>query len=56
VRPGDTLRVKVEVTSSTPAESRPERGRTGFLHTVLNQNDELVMAYDCMVILARRPT
>lgn len=56
VRPGDTLRVKVEVTSSTPSESRPDRGRTGFQHTVLNQNDELVLAYDCVVILARRPT
>ena len=54
VRPGDTLRVKVEVISSAPSESRPDRGRTGFRHTVRNQNDELVMAYDCTVILARR--
>ena len=56
VRPGDTLRVNVEVTSSVPSASRPDRGRTGFQHSVLNQNDELVMAYDCMVILARRPS
>ncbi len=56
VRPGDTLRVKIEVTSSTPSQSRDDRGRTGFQHTVLNQDDEVVMTYDCVNILARRPS
>lgn len=55
VRPGDTLRVKGEVTSSTPSASRPDRGRTGFRQTVVNQRGEVVMTYDCVVILARRP-
>ena len=55
VRPGDTLRVRVEVTSSTPSQSRPDRGRTGFRHSVLNQNGEVVMTYHCVSILARRP-
>ena len=55
VRPGDTLRVRIEVTSSTPSRSRHDRGHTGFRHTVLNQNDEVVMTYHCVVILARRP-
>ena len=55
VRPGDTLRVKIEVTGSMPSESRPDRGRTAFRHHVLNQNDEVVMSYNCTVILARRP-
>ncbi len=55
VRPGDTLRVTVEVTSSTPSKSRGDRGRTGFQHKVLNQNDEVVMTYHCVSILARRP-
>ena len=55
VRPGDTLRVRIEVTSSTPSQSRDDRGRTGFQHTVLNQNDEVVMTYHCVNILARRP-
>ena len=55
VRPGDTLRVRIEVTSSTQSQSRRDRGRTGFRHTVLNQNDEVVMTYHCVVILARRP-
>lgn len=55
VRPGDTLRVRVEVTSSTPSQSRPDRGRTGLQHTVLNQDDEVVMTFHSTVILARRP-
>lgn len=55
VRPGDRLTVRVEVTSSTPSASRTDRGRTGFSHTVVNQRDETVMTYDCVVILMRRP-
>jgi acyl dehydratase len=55
VRPGDTLRVQGEVTSSIPSKSRSDRGRTGFHHRVLNQNDEVVMSYHCANILARRP-
>ena len=54
VRPGDTLRVRIEVTSSIPSKSRDDRGRTGFQHTVLNQNGEVVMTYHCVIILARR--
>lgn len=54
VRPGDTLKVKVEVTSSTPSQSRPDRGRTGFRHTVTNQDGEVVMTFDSMVIMACR--
>ena len=54
VRPGDTLRVRIEVTSSIPSKSRDDRGRTGFQHTVLNQNGEVVMTYHCVNILARR--
>ncbi len=55
VRPGDTLRVSVEVTSSAPSQSRGDRGRTGFQQTVRNQNGEIVMTYHCVSILARRP-
>jgi acyl dehydratase len=55
VRPGDTLKVRIEVTSSTPSESRPDRGRTGFRHVITKQKDEVVMTFDSVVILARRP-
>ncbi|MDT8346130.1 MAG: MaoC/PaaZ C-terminal domain-containing protein, partial [Thermohalobaculum sp.] len=56
VRPGDRLRVRVEVTDSRPSRSRPDRGITRFDHTVLNQDGEAVMTYETMVILARRPS
>lgn len=55
VRPGDRLRVRVEVTDSRPSRSRPDRGITRFAHTVLNQDGAAVMTYETMVILARRP-
>ncbi|MCL5777878.1 MaoC family dehydratase [Limibaculum sp. FT325] len=55
VRPGDRLRLRVEVTESRASRSKPDRGIARFAHTVLNQNDEAVMTYDTMVILARRP-
>ena len=54
VRPGDTLRLRIAVTSSTPPQSRDHRARTGVPHTVLNQNGEVVMTYHCVNILARR--
>lgn len=55
VRPGDRLRVRVEVTDSRASRSRPDRGITRFAHTVLNQDGAAVMTYETMVILARRP-
>jgi acyl dehydratase len=55
VRPGDTLRVKGEVTSSVPSQSRDDRGKTGVRHTVYNQDGEVVMTYHATVIMARRP-
>ena len=55
VRPGDSLTVKAEVVSSTPSQSRDDRGRTGIMYRVLNQNGEVVMTYQIIHILKRRP-
>ncbi|MDH3668830.1 MAG: MaoC family dehydratase [Paracoccaceae bacterium] len=55
VRPGDTLRVKAVVVSSKPSRSRDDRGRTGIMYRVLNQVDEVVMTYQIIHILKRRP-
>ena len=55
VRPGDTLRVKAEVVSSTSSASRGDRGRTGIMYRVLNQADEVVMTYQIVHILKRVP-
>jgi len=55
VRPGDSLSVKAEVASSTPSQSRDDRGRTGIMYRVLNQRSEVVMTYQIIHILKRRP-
>lgn len=55
VRPGDTLRVEAEVVSSKPSRSRDDRGSTGIMYRVLNQADEVVMTYQIIHILKRRP-
>lgn len=55
VRPGDTIRVEVEVVESRPSRSRPDRGSARLAYTVRNQRDETVMTFSCVHILARRP-
>ncbi|MEM8625656.1 MAG: MaoC family dehydratase [Pseudomonadota bacterium] len=54
VRPGDTLTVRVEVISTRPSRSKPDRGLVTFGHTVVNQTGEAVMTYDTMVMIRRR--
>ncbi|MDE2229045.1 MAG: MaoC family dehydratase [Alphaproteobacteria bacterium] len=54
VRPGDTLRVEMEVTESRPSQSKPDRGiiRAGF--RILNQNSEAVLTFNSMHLLKRK--
>ena len=54
VYPGDTLRARGTVRSSTPSRSRTDRGRTVVFYEVLNQNDQVVMSYLTTHILRRR--
>ncbi|MCW9042441.1 MAG: MaoC family dehydratase [Pseudopelagicola sp.] len=54
VRPGDRIRARGEVLSSTPSASRPDRGRTEFLYEAVNQRDEVVMRYRATQILKRK--
>ncbi|MEL6768607.1 MAG: MaoC family dehydratase [Pseudomonadota bacterium] len=54
VRPGDTLKVSVEVLAARPSRSRPDRGTVTFGHTVTNQDGITVMTFDTMVIIRRR--
>lgn len=44
VRPGDTLRVRVEILEKTPSSSRSDRGYVDFRRTVVNEADEEVMS------------
>jgi acyl dehydratase len=54
VRPGDTLKVRGEVTASEPSKSRPDRGRTTIHYDIINQKGEVVSSYSAMQLLKRR--
>ncbi len=54
VRPGDTLRVAMEVKEKRPSQSNPDRGILRMLYEVSNQNDELVLTYIINHLLRRR--
>lgn len=56
VRPGDVLRVKVEVGDVTPSRSKPDRGTAKFKYTVMNQRDETVMTMLGLGMFMRRET
>ena len=55
-RPGDTLRLTVEVVETTPSRSRPGWGTALVRWTTRNQHDELVMEADNVMWVAQRPT
>jgi acyl dehydratase len=56
VRPGDTLRVEVEVLEMRPSRSRPEIGLVKIRTTTYNQNDEPVQIGTPMLVVPRRPS
>jgi len=43
VRPGDTLRIRVNVVDATRSRSKPDRGTIRSFTEMFNQKDELVM-------------
>jgi len=55
VRPGDTLRARIEVLSKRPSASRPDRGVLTLKTTTLNQRDEAVQEMTASVLAPRRP-
>lgn len=55
VFPGDTLHAEAEVVSSTPSQSRPDRGRTEIRYRIFNQHGEEVAGYRATHILRRMP-
>lgn len=55
VRPGDTLRIEMEVVESRPSQSKPDRGIVRGAYRYLNQNGEAVLTYTAMHLLRRRP-
>ena len=55
VRPGDTLRVEMEVVESRPSQSKPDRGIMRAAYKYLNQKGEAVLTYTAMHLLRRKP-
>ncbi len=56
VRPGDTIRAKMEILALKESRSRPEIGNVLALTSTLNQNDEVVMTMETPWIIKRRGT
>ena len=54
VRPGDELRVEVEVLEVRPSKSRPDQGLIKVRTTTLNQNSEAVQIHVGNLIVPRR--
>jgi acyl dehydratase len=55
VRPGDTLRVAVEVTAMRPSQSKRDRGVVSLHYHSYNQRGEEVLSFVCLQIFRRRP-
>lgn len=55
VRPGDTLRVEVEVLETRPSRSRPDQGLVKTRTTTFNQRDEPVQVLVANLLVPRRP-
>jgi acyl dehydratase len=53
---GDTIRVETEVTGLRPSSSRPGQGIVTFVHTGLNQRDEVVCRTTRAALMMARPT
>lgn len=55
VRPGDELRLRVTVESARTSTSKPDRGVLVYRNEMLNQNDDIVMAFTSTMFMLRRP-
>ena len=55
VRPGDTLRVVVQVLDTRPSTSKTDRGIVHVKYTTFNQRDEPVMTMIGNQLMRRRP-
>ncbi len=56
VRPGDELRVELEVLEVRPSRSKPTQGLVKLRTTTLNQHDQAVQISVGNLVVPRRPT
>lgn len=54
-RPGDELRLEIEVLDVRPSKSRPEQGIVKLRVTTLNQDQEALQVYVANLVVQRRP-
>jgi acyl dehydratase len=54
-RPGDSLRLNLEVLETRPSRSRPGWGTAVVRWTTLNQADQVVMTAETVIWVARQP-
>ena len=55
VFPGDVLRVETEIVEKRASQSRPEMGSFKNQTTVFNQDDQPVMRFTAIALMARKP-
>ena len=55
VRPGDALRVEIEVIETRPSRSRPRHGIVKVRIATLNQHGETVQTFTPTLLVERRP-
>src|SRR3954449_8657298 len=55
VYPGDTLHVSGKILEKTPSRSRPDMGSFRTQTTVTNQHGDVVMTFQSIVLMRRRP-
>lgn len=54
VRPGDTLRSRIEVLEIRPSSSKPDRGIARLKYQAINQRDEIVLSFIVNHLLKRQ--
>ena len=55
VRPGDALRLEIEVQEITPSRSRPDRGMVLVENRLINQHGEVVTTFRPRLLVPRKP-
>jgi acyl dehydratase len=54
VRPGDTLRLRLEIVQVRPSRSKPDRGTVRIRYATRNQNNEIVFTQTATVLVPKR--
>lgn len=55
VRPGDRLRLEVEIIEVKPSRTKPDRGTIRLSYATYNQRNEIVMTLKATALVPRRP-